>query len=360
MENNEILNPDNNSENTSEDNVIQFPESTNEEVTETNEPLITDEQKPLNSSNMKDIKEMIKNCKNMVDLMQSTWEDTKEEFKITNEHIKALYNYNEVHRKQMPEDISEEDKNNWDHFNGLNEITEAELDEIFDKEHPIWGVSIDVTRDRVKGVIEDWFNLLSAQRELSDIELAYRELMEIQEDTYMEELKALAEKEEDEGKKAKALAALDNYYNIKTLGFLSEKLTDDKKKRLIEAFGDKKKIDYWLNRTRDKLGQLGLPQKVILEISQFEKRFMEEKYYPISNMLLLYFMNLIVYTDLGDKKNDERSKVVAFVMALDTIIRNGGTPARKELYMNNIKAFLDQMIEDTVAAYPELLKKEES
>ena len=143
---------------------------------------------------------------------------------------------------------------------------------------------------------------------------AYIQLIELEEEKQIEQLKTLAETEEDPEKKAGMMESVDMYYNRKYLKWLADPMDDLAKKRILNALSDEKKAQYMINRCRDRLKQLKISSKFILELSQFEKRFLEEKYHKCSNVLLTYFMNTAIYMDPNNKKDDGRTKTVCMVM----------------------------------------------
>lgn len=306
---------------------------------------IEDENTPLDDQSMRNIVQLMKQVGEMVNVMESAWKSSKEEFKLTDSHMKQLYQYNEEHKKDMPEYLSDEDKENWDHFNGLDEISEDKVLEIFGEEHPIIGVAHTQTIDRIKSVVSEFFTWLTTLKEFKQINDAYLKLVEIQEEENIKQLVDRMEREEDPEIKEKMKDSLDQYYNRKYLDFLAEEMTDKDIKRLVDAFSDEKKVSYWLRRTQDKLQQLKISTKIILEMSQFEKRFLEEKYHKASNVLLLYFMQTVIYCSCGDKNDDGRRKAVCMVIALDRVIRNVETPEARDRVLNNIRKFEDQVLD---------------
>jgi len=306
---------------------------------------IEDPENPINEISVKQITELMKQVAEMVKIMENQWNMSKNEFKLTDTHMKKLYQYNETHRTELADDATPEEQEKWDRFNGLDSIPEEVVEEIFGEGHPIIGVMHTQTIDRIKDCVNDFFSWMASVKEYRQIHDAYLELIEMEEQKNIEQLKEIAEKEEDPEKKAKMEASIKLYYNRKYLEFLAEPLTDKDKERLVNAFKDEKKISYWLQRTRDKLKQIKVSEKFILEISQFEKRYLEEKYHKCSNMMLLYFMQTIVYSSMSDKDGEGRNKVICMVFALDGIIRKTWNEETTERVLTNIKAFLDQVID---------------
>ena len=310
-----------------------------------NNVAIEDEENPVNESSIKQIGNLLKQVEEMVRIMEAHWNASKRDFKLTDTHMKQLYQYNEEHRTEMPEGLSEEDQEKWDRFNGLDSIPEEKVLEIFGEGHPIIGIEHTQSIDRIKDCIQDFFSWMSSMKEYRQIHDAYLQLIEIEEQKNIEILQATADKEEDPEKKAKMLESIKTYYNRKHLEFLAETMDEADRDRIVKAFSDEKKIQYWLERTRDKLKQIKISDKFILEISQFEKRYLEEKYHKCSNILLLYFMQTIVYSDMHDQNSDGRNKAVCMIMALDGVIRKTWSPEITEKILNNVRLLEDQIID---------------
>lgn len=315
------------------------------EVAEEDPKAIEDAENPLAGNSMKNMAQLIKQVGEMVKIMEAQWGSSKEEFKLTDNHMKLLYQYNEEHMTAMPDYLTDEEKDKWDHFNGLNDIPEEKVLEIFGEDHPIIGVMHTQTLDRIKDVTNEFFSWMTTLKEYSQINDAYLNLIETEEEANMSHLRAVMEKETDPEKKATLQASLDLYYNRKYLDFLAEPMDERTVKKLVEAFSDKNKITYWLNRSQDKLKQLKISTKIILEISQFEKRFLPEKYHKASNMLLLHFMQTVIYCNCGDKNDDGRTKAVCMVLTLDRVVRKTASKDVYDRVIENIMKFEENFLD---------------
>lgn len=325
---------------------------TDESLTpEEENPLELKEGEAISKDSINKIGKMLKQARNFVDAMQSVWDTTRKEFKLTDAQMKALFKYNHDHRAKVPENISDEEREKIDPSNGLDNITEGEIAEIFGTDHPLTTLPADISKSRVKEIYDDYFNYLSAVREYNGIDVAYRKLLEESEDLEMAKLAVIADNEQDPEKKAKLKESIEEYYKVKYLDFLSDPIDDKTKKQLIEAWGDDKKVEYWINRTRDRLNQLSINNKFILEISQFEKRFLQERYHKLSNMLLVYFMNRAVFSNVTDPVNPDRAKMFSMVTTLDNFVMGVLNEDIKSRVLNNIMNFLDQLIVDVYDEY---------
>lgn len=320
--------------------------TTEEVAEEVNNKAIADEENPLNEQSSKNLSQLLTNLQGMVQIMESQWMASARELDLKDIHMRQLAAVNDKYKENPPEHLTEEQRNEWDYLNGIDKITDEDIHAIFPEGHKIYGVDHSQTVDRIKGACQDFYAWVSIMREYRNVHDAYIKLIELEEEKQIEELKVLAEKEIDEEKKAAMQESIDMYYNRKYLKWLSEPVDDFTKHRIVKILSDESKASYVINRCRDKLKQLKISSKFILELSQFEKRYLDEKYQKCSNVLLSYFMNTAVYNmEASDKKDDGRVKIVCMVMALDAIVRNTLDEEKKQMILDNITAFEDQFID---------------
>lgn len=303
-----------------------------------------DQENPLSEMSIKNIENMLKNVEGMLQTFESLWKASATELDLTMEHMKQLAVLNANHADPMPEHLTDKQKDEWDYANGIDKLTDEEIDSVFPEGHKVRGVDHSQTIDRIKGAFEDYLNWMRILVEYRNIQKAYMALIESQEDANIMELKKVAEAEEDPEKKEAMLKSIDLYYNRKYLDFLSEPVDDVIKNSIIKALSDEKQASYLINRCRDKLTKMHISTKFILEVSKFEERFMDEKYHKNSNVLLTYFMNRVVYANI-DKNEDEKVKVISMILTIDRCIQKILPKEINEKVMNNIIALEDQFID---------------
>lgn len=307
---------------------------------------------PLSQASMRGIEMMLKEMRKAIEVCEDIWNQSKKTFRLRDEHMRKLYAYNEEHRVPMPEDTPEEYKDAWDPYNGLDDIPEDVVLEIFGEDHPIIGVAHSVTKDRIKDVFADFFNWLAALREHNEAERGYHMLLDMSQTKEIEKLRVIMDaKETSPEQKAGIKQVLDQYENFRYLDYFTNPVDTFSKKKIIEAFGDAKRVEYSISRTRDILTKLHFNSKFILEISQFEKRFLCERYHKMSNILLLYVMNNIIYSNTGDRNSIDAKRIDAMIMSLDYYVRNVYDEETKKRIKNNIMDLLDQFIDDVHQKY---------
>ena len=121
-------------------------------------------------------------------ILENSWNQTQKEFKITESQIKQVYQFNEQNRDPMPDGLTEEEQDNFDHFNGIDKLTDEKITEIFGEatpENPIVCIDKSQTIDRIKQAVADFFYWLSALRQYNQADIAYMQLMETKEEQYM-------------------------------------------------------------------------------------------------------------------------------------------------------------------------------
>ena len=334
-------------------------EAVNEDANEANKEIkkaINDPDHPLTEDSIKNIHRTLEELYTLVQITEDNWLTTAREFKIKDSHMRQLAVYNEQHATKMPEDISEEERSKWDYLNGLDHITRAEAAAIFGENSPILGVDDSQTRDRVKEAGSDFMSWLIATREYKNTDDAFMKLNELEEEKAITELAERAKNEKDPEKKEKLEKSIHSYFRWKNLEFLADPLSDKDKKLIIKAFTNSDTCEYWITRTREKLDtQLMASGKFILEIANFEKRFLEEKYWKCSNIILLYFAKLVTFHDMVAKEGTSKDQYVTsqeyliqarcMIYGLDSIIRKQCTDEQKEKMLNSIRALEDQFID---------------
>lgn len=325
-------------ENNVQENEVAFEESVDEKL------AIANENDPLDQKSLKNISQMLENARMMVSIMQSQWDASAKELSLNDKHMRMLAAVNDKYKVSPPEHLTEDQLNDWDYLNGIDHITDEDIDEIFEEDHPVRGVDHSQTVDRIKGACKDFYGWLQTMRYYKQLNDAFIQLNELEEEKNILELKETAEKEEDPEKKEMMLLSIESYYDTKYLDFLGKELPQDDIDRVIKALSDANKIKYWIDRCRAKLTSLKLSSKFILEISKFEKRYLEEKYHANSNVLLVYFMMYSIYSDNGDPKSEGRTRTISMVMALDAVMRNTWTEEKKNRVLDNIRKFEDQFL----------------
>ena len=150
--------------------------------------LIENPDDPLNGATEQQIQAMLKQVQEMVRIMESQWMSSKKEFELTESHMKMLYKFNEDNRDEMPEGLTDEEKDKWDHFNGLSKLTEQDVVNIFGEGHKIIGIEHTITLDRIRDVVNDFFSWTYAMREYRNIHDAYLQLIYIEEEKNIKEL----------------------------------------------------------------------------------------------------------------------------------------------------------------------------
>lgn len=304
-----------------------------------------DPNEPITQETIDKVGKLIREIGDSVKIMQEIWMETQRDYGVNRSQLNELSAFNNNHRVPKPDDLPADEE--WDMYNGFDHLTYNDMERIFGSEHPIYGVDISQTIDRVKIVFRSFIDWMTALREYNNVHNGYAVLMDMYDEQNMNEFQKICDAETDPDKKRLQQANIDLYRSNKNLGFLKEPLDDKSVERLYTAFTNKSKCEYWMKRSVDKLRQLKISEKFLEEIWGFEKRFLDEKYHRLNNMMLVYFMNLIVFckcTD-GSATNIRRTHVMFMFAALDGYVQKRIDPSRKDKIKENVCAFLDMMLD---------------
>lgn len=337
---------DNNEENVVEFNQGDMKSGENVENNENEQLEGWNIDDPLSDENIQTSNAILKKSRETAMIIQNIWEGTRDMYKLTNEIMHNLWMFNKENATPRRNDVPDEE---WNEFNGLSKLTQADVERIFGDKHP-FAKSFTVVPDTmtlISNSLKEYVDYVKFTSTLQETDRAHRSLLELREERDMLELKAVAENEPDPEKKQAMLDSVNEYMSTKYLDYLQNPLPENDIKRLVNAFGDEKIIDYWIHRSSNKLAQMKMSPKTILEISNFETIHLPERYYKLSNMLLTYFMMRITFTDVapnGSNNKAEVSRILAMIIALDNVIRKIGTAEQTERIKKNVMALLDQLI----------------
>ena len=294
------------------------------------------------------LSKMMQEAKNLLKMQEQLWAQMAEEFEIRDDQLKTILEYNDSVRKPLPEAQQDEDGfdntvKEYDPLNGLDDIPDERIIDIFGSDSPIIGLTHSQTVDRLKSAIQVFYDMYTCQVEYHRLEVEFAEEIERQEQESLDLLKKAAENETDPDKQARAQTSLDRFLSNKYLGFMAEILTQQDLGWLIMAYSDRGKIRYSLDKSRRVLQQMGIPEAVILQLSNFEKRLLPEKYHGQSNLLLLKFLGMIVHERPQEDKFS-RHRIISFVLGIDKLVKRTWSDEEYEKVINNLMAFEDQFI----------------
>lgn len=285
--------------------------------------LLTDEaHEHLTDDQIKQLDNLLSTLRDGINIMSQDWLATAREYKLTNKEMTELGVFNSEHRTEKPENLTEEEEKNWDYMNGLDALTEEDVQKIFpESTHPIYGITFDITKDRIKDACKEFFELTSMKKEYEMVHEQYSKLLEENEEAKIAMHRVLAEAEINPEVKAAKLAAIDKYYYWKYLKWLRDPIDPQQMKAVINALSDADKVMYYNNRCRAKLEQLKISPMIILEINKFENNHMDKKYWPNQGVLVLYFMTMVAFSNVSKPLSDDMNKIRCMIIALDRYIR---------------------------------------
>ena len=303
---------------------------------------------------IEDMNQLIVSMRDMIGVVEQMWINYKKSYNITDEHLKALAAFNAEHCEPKVDDSEEK----YDYFNGLNKLTSEDIVKIFGEDSIIGSEADEKTIKLIKDIVDSYFSWLSGSKQFQQLNNTYTNLIEENEQAKMDELKKIADAETDPSKKEMMLKAYNEYYSLKYLDFLKEPINEFRMSIMNQQFINAEKINYLIERTKEKLEEMKFSSMFVLELSNFETRFLDSKYKDQNNILLLWFLNQVVYGDLKDSKKKDRVIVVSFVLAMDRLIRKQWNEEITTRIMNNIIALEDQFTESITKTLADFKAKE--
>ena len=305
-----------------EENMLIAEEEIPTEESDPKDLLDENAHEHLSDDQIKQLDNLLSTLRDGINLMSQDWLATAKAYKLNNNHMTALGVFNSEHAEQKPEDLSEEDAKNWDYMNGLNALTEEDVKKIFPEEdHPIYGLTFEITKERIHDACKEFFELTSMKKEYEIVHEQYSKLLEENEEAQIAMHRILAEAETDPELKAQKIAAIEKYYYWKYLKWMREPIDPAQMRSILNALSDADKVMYYNNRCRAKLEQLKISPMIILEINKFENNHLDEKYWPNQGVLVLYFMTMVAYSNISRALSDDMNKIRCMIIGLDRYIR---------------------------------------
>jgi len=317
----------------------------------------SEEDKKKETLPISQLQDFLRMVSSTIKQMESKWRMVSSQLKLTQPIIKKIYTYNNEHAIPLPEEATAEAHVQYDHFNGLDNITLNELKEILGPDHQLVHGNLKDNIEMIKNAMGLFINWLASLKEYKSAYKEYQEILDAEQYKNIEVLKNILESDPENPDREKIEAALNSYYDNLYLNFLSTPLSDEVIARLINVFNDKEKFDYWENRAAAKLKQIGVVPLTIVELASFEKKYLDEKYHKCSNMLALYVMNLARYARNDDKSpNNMKRKILLITSTLHKFIEGNMKDEQKEKVLENVKAFLDQFLDKDISDHTELFE----
>jgi len=345
----EVERPDTVEESSNEKEVSESPEEENK----------TDEEKKDDEKELPiyQLHNFLKMAGDTIRQMEAKWRMIQSELRLTQPIIKKIYDYNMEHAIPLPEEATAEAHVQYDHFNGLDNITLEELKELLGEEHQLTKGDLKENVTDLKNAMGLFMSWLTSIREYKEAYKNYEDILDAEQFKNVEVLKNLLETEEDPEKREKMQAALNDYYDKLYLNFLAIPMSEEDVDRLVNVFVSPEKFSYWEARAADKLKQIGVAPLTIVEMAQFEKKFLEEKYYKCSNMIALYIMHIARFARNDDNSiNNTKRKILIITSTLHKIIDGSMQDDQKQKVLDNIRAFLDQFLDKDILNHTELFE----
>ena len=160
----------------------------------------------------------------------------------------------------------------------------------------------------------------------------------------LEKMKEMARKEEDESKKKEMLKKISVMESSYSLSFLFDRINkygDKEIESIKDAFFDKRKGSYIIQRYKDKIKQFGFKDKVYRWFFNLEENFLPEKYHVYNNLFLFIYMRTLAYYDPYNKEEKMYGQALTSTIANLVYHRFEETEKEKD-FIEIIKKILDK------------------
>ena len=160
----------------------------------------------------------------------------------------------------------------------------------------------------------------------------------------LEKMKEMAGKEEDESKKKEMLKKISVMESSYSLSFLFDRINkygDKEIESIKDAFFDKRKGSYIIQRYKDKIKQFGFKDKVYRWFFNLEENFLPEEYHVYNNLFLFIYMRTLAYYDPYNKEEKMYGQALTSTIANLVYHRFEETEKEKD-FIEIIKKILDK------------------
>jgi chorismate mutase len=120
----------------------------------------------------------------------------------------------------------------------------------------------------------------------------------------LENMKALAEAETDEGKRYSMMRMINSMEQADNMEFIFKRFYEDavgESKRVAESFFDERRGSYVIQRYKDKITKFGFDVNLYKYFFNLEENFLNEKYHAFNNLFLFYYMRFVGHARPHDK-----------------------------------------------------------
>ena len=160
--------------------------------------------------------------------------------------------------------------------------------------------------------------------------------------------KSMIERETNPAKIAKLKKSIYIVENRYTLAFMFERLHNEKTaskehQAMLDSFFNNARSNYMMEKFADKCEQFGFSQDLYRYLLDIEERYLEEKYHVFNNFFLFSAMRFIGHC--GSEEINMAKEVVQCMLNL--IYNRFYSEEVKETFLNTIRSFLDEFMDDT-------------
>ena len=234
------------------------------------------------------------------------------------------------------------------------ELTDEEVNEIFNKIIAEGGANVTTNREFVEYGIKSINDIIDTEKDLDELEKeANGEIKSYTDYICSEEYdkhrmknidmwKDMLKRETNFTTRKKLQKAIYITEERYTLGFMFERLNnpethDDEKKRMAESFFANSKSAYVLEKFGAKCKQFGFSEDLYRYLLDLEQKYLEEKYHVFNNFFLFTALRFIGHC--GTEEVNEAKEIIQCMLNL--IYNRFYSDEVKDTFLNTIRTFLD-------------------
>ena len=164
----------------------------------------------------------------------------------------------------------------------------------------------------------------------------------------LENMKALADAETDEGKRYTMLRMINSMEQADNMEFIFKRFYEDAAKEVksvTESFFDDKRGSYVIQRYKDKIGKFGFDVNLYKYFFNLEENFLDEKYHAFNNLFLFYYMRFVAYARPHDKTDKLFVQSITSAMA-NMIYHKFNSTMEEQRFIHIIEKFENDFFMD--------------
>lgn len=190
-------------------------------------------------------------------------------------------------------------------------------------------------KDESADVLHDYFTYISSEK----VQASRKKRLEV-----LKNALELSNDDQENKKIEKQIASIEAALSLSFLQDRFVKFGDKEKKSIKEAYFDKYKGSYIIDKYKSKIQAFGFKEKLYQYFFNIEENFLDETYHVYNNLFLFIYMRMVAYSDINNKT--DIMWVQSITSALANLIYHKFENTENEVeFIGIIKSVLDNFEE---------------